>query len=105
MEEMTTSKQTILVVGHRDYVVENVRTLLEREGFETHGLLSDQEDLQKRLTQHEYQLLLIGGGVDPHIKATIGTWLKEARPLVPMIEHSGGPATVLPEVRKMLSLT
>lgn len=103
MDTSAEHNPAIMVVGRREYVLENVRKLLEREGFETYGLLEDQEDLVKRLLQPDFSLLVMGGGVDPHVQQIINEALGESRPDVKVVHHSGGPATLLPEVRKVLT--
>lgn len=103
MDTPVETKPAIMVVSRREYVLENVRKLLDREGYQTYGLLEDQEDLVKRLLQPEYQLVVMGGGVDPHVQQTIDQALNESRPGIKVIHHSGGPATLLPEVQKVLT--
>ena len=103
MDTSAEIKPAIMVVSRREYVLENVRKLLDREGYQTYGLLEDQEDLVKRLLQPEYQLVVLGGGVDPHVQQTIDQALNESRPGVKVVLHSGGPATLLPEVHRVLT--
>jgi hypothetical protein len=46
--------------------------------------------------------VLIGGGVDPHDRLKIQELVKADVPHVKVIEHFGGPATILNEIRSAL---
>lgn len=102
MDQPTESSTSIMVIGRREYVLENLCKLLEREGYSTLRMLEDQEDILKRLFQKEYDLLVLGGGVDPHVQQLITEAMTEQSPKTPVLLHSGGPATLVPDVKKML---
>ena len=103
MDQSSESTSSILVIGRREYVLENLCKLLEREGYSTLRMLEDQEDLLKRLFQKEYDLLVLGGGVDPHVQQSVTEAMADRKPEIQVLLHSGGPATLVPDVRKALA--
>ncbi|MFM7727235.1 MAG: hypothetical protein ACKO7B_11070, partial [Flavobacteriales bacterium] len=55
------------------------------------------------LKTNQPQLIVIGGGVDPHDRIKVQDGIKQWSPSTRMVEHFGGPATVLNEVREALN--
>jgi len=87
-----------LVFGKHEYIVSNVKTQLEKAEFRCSGSVVLAQALEY-LKNNQPQLIVIGGGVDPHdrikIQDSIKLWSLPTR----IVEHFGGPATVLNEVR------
>ncbi len=90
-----------LIFGKHEYIVSNVKSHLERVEFTCAGSVVLSEALAY-LKDNNPQLLVIGGGVDPHdrikIQNSIKAWSLKTR----IVEHFGGPATVVSEVRDAL---
>lgn len=109
MEESTqveiteNKKPLVLVLGKHEYIVENAERLLKAAGFETVGYVS-LEDTIAYLRANAVDGTLIGGGVDPHDRLALINLIKEEFPAVKVIEHFGGPATIVPEVQKAMSV-
>ena len=103
MESAPVQTETVhaLVFGKHDYIVSNVQSQLEKAEFRCAGSVVLSEALEYLKNNHP-QLIVIGGGVDPHdrikIQNSIKLWSLSTR----VVEHFGGPATVLGEVREAL---
>ena len=85
-----------------EYIVSNVKTQLEKAEFTCSGSVVLTQALEYLKTSQP-QLIVIGGGVDPHDRIKIQNSIKEWAPSTRIVEHFGGPATVLNEVRDALS--
>ncbi len=92
----------VLVVGRRDYIIDNVKKILAPKGFEVIGAMSDDEVFE-RLKTKSIDLLFIGGSVEPNSKRDFAEWIQSFCPDTKMIEHFGGPATILEEVQQALA--
>lgn len=88
----------VLVFGKHDYIVSNVKTQLEKAEFVCSGSIVLAQALEF-IKNNQPQLVVMGGGVDPHdrikIQDSIKAWSLSTR----VVEHFGGPATVLADVR------
>jgi DNA-binding NtrC family response regulator len=91
----------ILVIGKHDYILEKVESILRNGGFETEGALEEAAVI-KMLMQNDFDALLIGGGVSPHSRISFLEYIQSYKPHIRVIEHFGGPATILDEVRQAL---
>lgn len=100
IEEVKSSQ--VLVVGRRDYIIDNVKKILVPKGFDVVGAMSDDEVLE-RLKTKTIDVLFIGGSVEPNSKRAFAEWIHTHCPNTKMIEHFGGPATILLEVQQALA--
>ena len=91
-----------LVFGKHEYIVSNVKAQLEKAEFNCSGSVVLSQALEY-LKANQPQLIVIGGGVDPHDRIKIQKSIREWSLTTRMVEHFGGPATVLSEVREALS--
>lgn len=91
-----------LVFGKHEYIVSNVKSQLERAEFKCSGSVVLSQALEYLKASHP-QLIVIGGGVDPHDRIKIQKFIRECSLTTRIVEHFGGPATVLSEVRDALS--
>jgi DNA-binding NtrC family response regulator len=91
----------VLVFGKHDYIVKNVSTQLEKAEFKCSGSVVLMQALEY-IKSNQPQLVVIGGGVDPHDRIKIAAEIKASSPGTKLVEHFGGPATVLEEVRSAL---
>ena len=91
-----------LVFGKHEYIVTNVKAQLEKAEFKCSGSVVLDHALEYLKTNHP-QLIVIGGGVDPHDRIKIQSSIKSWSLTTRIVEHFGGPATVLNEVRDALS--
>lgn len=91
----------VLVFGKHDYIVKNVTSQLEKAEFKCSGsvVLSQALDYIKLNQPH---LVVIGGGVDPHDRIKISKTIHSIGLKTKIVEHFGGPATILDEVRSAL---
>jgi PleD family two-component response regulator len=95
-------KTRIVVVGKHEYILENTERLLQKEGFETVGFTFLAEALDY-IRMNPIEGVLIGGGVDPHDRLQVSELVKTTLPHVKLIEHFGGPATIVSEVKAALA--
>jgi len=94
--ETPTSKH-ILVFAKHDYVVSNANMILAKGGFAIHGFILLAEAIDYVRTS-SIDVVLIMGGVDPHDKLALEATIKEFAAHAKIVEHFGGPATLLHEV-------
>lgn len=92
----------VLVFGKHDYIVKNVSTQLEKAEFKCSGSVVLLQALDYIKT-NQPQLVVIGGGVDPHDRIKIAAAINTSSPETRMVEHFGGPATVLKDVQAALA--
>ena len=97
----TPQTKHILVFAKHDYVVNNANTILSKGGFSIHGYIVLAEAVDYVRTS-PLDVVLIMGGVDPHDKITLEAALKEFTAHAKVVEHFGGPATLLHEVLSAL---
>jgi len=90
-----------LVFGKHEYIVSNVKLQLEKAEFKCSGSVVLDHALEY-LKTNQPQLIVIGGGVDPHDRIKIQNGIKAWSLSTRIVEHFGGPATVLSEVRDAL---
>lgn len=93
----------ILVIGKHDYILEKLETILQNGGFETTGALEENAVI-KLLMQNDFDGVLFGGGVSPHSRISFLEYIQSHKPHIRVIEHFGGPATILSEVRQVLPM-
>ncbi len=90
-----------LIFSKHDYIVNNVQMHLEKAEFRCSCSVVLAQALDY-LKNNQPQLIVLGGGVDPHdrikIQDSIKLWSLSTR----IVEHFGGPATVVSEVREAL---
>lgn len=106
MEEAKTTEKShqILVVGKHEYVLEKLDGLLRESGFQTSTCIADEEVL-KVLQKESPDLLVIGGGIEPRHKLAYFEFIQSQMPDVRVVEHFGGPATLIPEVSSVLGIS
>lgn len=103
MMESENQAYTVLVVGRRDYVLETLGGLLSRAGY---SVLTEMEDehVIKTLKSKSPDVLLIGGGVEPNSRLGFRRFIVSQMPLVKIVEHFGGPATLVSEVNQAVGI-
>jgi hypothetical protein len=98
----TLNSATIMVLGKHLYTVEHAMKLLKDEGYETLYMLEDFEEIDRRLLEKEFDMLLVVGSVEPHFKDNIIQQVQVKMPHVKIWIHRGGPATIPSEVKSAL---
>jgi DNA-binding NarL/FixJ family response regulator len=91
-------KKIVLVIDRHGYVLENVTALLEKSGYKVFGFLEEQEDLLRKVKTTIFDAILIRGGVEPHFRDEIKELVRSTKPDAKIVEHSGGPATLVSDV-------
>ncbi|MCH2199167.1 MAG: hypothetical protein MK081_10330 [Flavobacteriales bacterium] len=106
MSENQTSELTkrVMIVGKHDYIIEKLEGILKLAKFGTLGS-SDPERIMRMLREEDFDLLLIGGGIEPHSRLAYIEYIQSHKPDVRVVEHYGGPATILSEVHGALGFT
>lgn len=93
--------KTILVFGKHDYIVENAQNLLTKGGYTTVGFIAVAEAIEY-LKNNAVDAVFMGGGVDPHDRLAIKAIIDTEKTHVKLVDHFGGPATILSEVEAAL---
>ena len=102
---MESEKQeySVLVVARRDYVLETLGGLLTRSGYSV-LTARDDEQVIKLLKSNSPDVLLIAGGVEPNSRLGFRRFIVSQMPLVKIVEHFGGPATLVSEVDQAIGV-
>jgi hypothetical protein len=93
-----TIKKHVVVYGKHEYILTNVQNLLDKAGFTSVGFTVLAETLDY-IRMNPLDAVLIGGGVEPIDRARIKDLIREDFAHAKVIEHFGGPATILNEVK------
>ncbi|MCC6600054.1 MAG: hypothetical protein IT223_05200 [Crocinitomicaceae bacterium] len=88
----------LLVFGKHDYIVQNAETLLRKEAYSTVGFVEVDKAIEYIRTK-PVDGILFSGGVDPHHKQELKDIVNKDFKNIRLMEHFGGPATILDEVR------
>ncbi|MFN0030696.1 MAG: hypothetical protein ACKVOR_00905 [Flavobacteriales bacterium] len=96
-----TVKKHIVVYGKHDYIIKNVIDLLLRADYNATGYIRLEEVLD-HMRLSSFDAVLIGGGVDPHDRLEIKTLVNNEYRHARVIEHYGGPATIIQEIKSVL---
>lgn len=95
-------KKHIVIFGKHDYILRNVQSLLDKADFTSEGFVLLPEILDY-IKMNPLDAVLIGGGVDPHDRLKVQELIKKEFPHVKVVEHYGGPATIIPELNQVLA--
>lgn len=98
--QLNTQKH-VVVYGKHEYILNNVQNLINKANMTSSGFTSLEETLDY-MRMNPLDAVFIGGGVDPHDRSKILELVKADVPHVKVIEHYGGPATILSEIRNAL---
>ncbi len=94
-------KKQIVVYGKYDYVIKNMLDLLARADYNGSGYVR-LEEVMDHIRMSPFDAVLIGGGVDPHDRLQIKDLINREFKHGKVIEHYGGPATIITEVKNAL---
>jgi DNA-binding NtrC family response regulator len=101
--ESEKQEHSVLVVARRDYVLETVGGVLMRSGYSVLTAMDD-EQVIKLLKLNLPDVLLIGGGVEPNSRLAFRRFIVSQMPQVKIVEHFGGPATLVSEVGQAIGV-
>ncbi len=96
------AKKHIVVYGKHDYIVDNIKGLIEKADYSASGFSVLAETLDY-LRMSPFDAVVIGGGVDPHDRIAIQNLVETDFKHAKVIEHFGGPATIINELTLALS--
>ena len=99
--EPTSAQKSLVVFGKHDYIVENAVNMLTKNGYQATGFTGVDEVIQ-HLSTSTLDAIFIGGGVDPHDRLAIKNIVDTQHGHIKMIDHFGGPATILAEVAQAI---
>lgn len=102
MSEEINIGTTIMVLGKHLYTVEHVIKLLHADGYECLFMLESYEEIDRRLLEQDFDMLLVVGSVEPHFIGNIIQQVQVKMPHVKVWIHHGGPATIPLEVKSAL---
>ncbi len=91
----------VLVLGRHQYLIDNVQHILQKAGFTCSGFL-DRSEAEAFLRMNQIDLVLVGGGVEPHERQALIELVRSDFPNTKVVEHFGGPATIVSEIRAVL---
>jgi hypothetical protein len=95
-------KKHIMVYGKYDYILKNVQDLLDKANFASTGFTALPE-ASDYIRQHSVDAIFIGGGVDPQDRQTLREVAASINKELKIVEHYGGPATIIKEVTDALA--
>jgi DNA-binding NtrC family response regulator len=94
-------KSHIVVIGQHDYILQNVENILNKAGYSTRGFLNS-EEAAEYVRMNQVDLVLMGGGVNPNDRISLRKMIEQEFAHIKVVEHFGGPATILPEIEEAL---
>lgn len=97
-----TAKKHIIVYGKHDYIVQNLQGLIEKADYTASGFNVLSEILDY-LRENHFDAIVIGGGVDPHDRIAIQQLVDSDFKHAKVVEHYGGPATLIQELTTALA--
>jgi hypothetical protein len=100
MEVSATGSKQIVVFGKHDYIIKNTQSTLEKAGYTVKGF-TEVEMARMYLETNPCDLLFMVGAVDPHDRITLKDVLDRQHPTAKLLDHFGGPATILSEVESV----
>lgn len=85
----------ILVIGRHPQILETVLRLINtQQTWKAAGALTDYEAVEK-FGKNNFDLVLIGGGVEEHSETILKNEFKKINPHIKMIRHYGGGSGLL----------
>lgn len=98
------SKIFVLVIGRKPEIMQTVVGLINNTpDWEAAGALSDETAIEL-FQQRRFDLVLIGGGVEPESEAKLRAIFTFQNPLIRIVQHFGGGGGLLfEEIRVALS--
>ena len=94
-------KKQVVVYGKHEYIVKNVLDLLARADYAGTGYTNLEETLD-HIRLSSFDAIIIGGGVDPHDRQQVKDLVNKDYKHAKIVEHYGGPATIIPELKSVL---
>jgi DNA-binding NarL/FixJ family response regulator len=100
------SSVNILVIGRHPQIMETVLRLISTQSeWKAIGALADNEAIEK-FNADNFDLVLIGGGVDEESERKLKTEFEKVNPQIKMIRHYGGGSGLLfNEIQEALTRT
>ena len=93
---------TVLVFGRTPEMMQRVIEALDEAGFPAFGV-SDDGDALDAVAAERFDVLVIGGGVEPKPRKAVLERVGELKPWVKVVEHrKADPSAVVGEVRAAL---
>ncbi|MBX9783850.1 MAG: hypothetical protein K2X48_11230 [Chitinophagaceae bacterium] len=94
-----TGSVSILILGRHSGMMQNVISFLNSNGFDkAKGVLTN-EEVKTELLTHQYQVVIIGGGVDGETRQMIKQLISDKNSNTKVVEHFGNPASLLEEIK------
>ncbi|MFN6380097.1 MAG: hypothetical protein ACK4WD_12530 [Flavobacteriales bacterium] len=100
MEVSSSTTKQIVVFGKHDYIIKNTQNTLEKAGYAVKGF-TEVEMARMYLEANPCDLLFVAGAVDPHDRIALKDVLDRQHPSSKILDHFGGPATILSEVESV----
>ncbi len=96
-------KLQVLVIGRQPEIIEAVLKLINNTpDWEAAGALADEEAIEL-YQQRRFDLILIGGGVEPVSEAKLRAIFTFQNPLIRIVQHFGnGGGSLFAEIRQAL---
>ena len=88
----------IFVLSRHTEMLENVLKFLRENGYEADGE-TDNEKATSSFQLKQYDIVIIGGGVDNKTRALLKSEFPKISPDVEFVEHYGDPANLLGEIK------
>lgn len=100
-ESQKVAEKHVVIFGKHQYIVDNASNILTKGGYRTSAFVGVNEAME-HIKMNQTDAVFIGGGVDPHDRIALKELLDSTFPHVKLIDHFGGPATILSEVQGAL---
>lgn len=94
--------KTILIFVKYETIMDVIDSHLSEHNYET-ITTADEEEAIEIIKNKDFDAILIGGGVGKEIRQNILDTLKSEKPDAKIVEHYGGPYTVIDSVKAAFS--
>lgn len=100
-KRVDTAALSVVVAGKHEYILQSTSRILEGAGYAVAGA-AERDEVRSLLVKKEADVLFISGGVEPSDRQALLDYVNEEAPHITVVEHFGGPATILSELAEAL---
>jgi len=97
-------RRSVVILGRRDYILQALGDIVKKQDCDVHLCNSDSEAM-RMMKSTQANVLLLSGGVEPNSRIALKTFIAEKCPQSQVMEHFGGPATLVEELKVAFELS
>lgn len=94
----------VAILGRRDYIIHALGDIVKKQGYDVLLCTADSEAM-RAMKSSQVNVLLLSGGVEPNSRIALKQFIEDKCPQIKLIEHFGGPATLVDELNAAFALS